>query len=122
MPPHPDWVQRIVNLAAENLVPTWFAGFGEFAQVENPDRETDETLVYVNKRGEYRGRGAGSATNILSQTLDGETSATLTRKTVPAKRMLLNGKHYLEKPPMPVKLATHQIKDSVEALAQRLKA
>lgn len=121
-PPHPDWALNIIKQASENLVPVWFAGFGEFAQVEKPDLQNDETLVYVNKRGEYRGRGVGSATNLLAQTLDGETSAILTRKTPPARRMLLNGKHYLDKPPMPVKIAMSQTQDSVAALAERLKA
>jgi hypothetical protein len=59
---------------------------------------------------------------LLAQTLDGEASAILSRKTTPAKRMLLNGKHYLEKPPMPVKLAAAQTQDSMQALVERLKA
>lgn len=121
-PPHPDWVQRIVQQAVDNLVPVWFAGFGEYAQIDKPELETDETLVYVNKIGEYRGRGVGSATNQLAQTLDGETSAILSRKTTPVRRLMLNGKHYLEKPAMPLKFSSSQIKDSVEALAERLKA
>jgi protein gp37 len=119
-PPHPSWVQKIVQHTSDLHIPVWFAGFGEYAQVEKPDLESDETLVYVNQNGEYRGRGVGSATNQLAQTWAGETSALLSRKTVPGRRMLLNGKHYLERAPFPVKLAPeHQ--DSMQALAQRLK-
>lgn len=121
-PAHPDWIQGIIKQATDHLVPVWFAGFGDFAQVARPELDTDETLVFVNKRGEYRGRGAGSATNLLAQTMDGEVSAMFSRKTVPAKRMLVNGKHYLEKAPLPVKFAGSQVKDSVQALAERLKA
>lgn len=119
-PPHPSWVRSIVKLAGEFGIPVWFAGFGDYAQVENPDLQSDESLVFVNCQGEYRGRGAGSATNLLAMTIGGERSELLSKKVVPTtRRMLLDGKPLLQRPPSAVKLpaAAH---DSVQELAARL--
>ncbi|TXH05528.1 MAG: DUF5131 family protein [Nevskiaceae bacterium] len=119
-PPHPSWVRKILRQATDEGIPVWYSGFGEYAQISNPDLQNDETLIFVSPRGEYRGRGAGSATNLLSATVDGETSEIMTRKTVPARRLLLDGKHYLERAPLPA-LITPEM-DSVQALAARLKS
>lgn len=118
-PPHPAWVRKIVRQAADEGIPVWFSGYGEYAQTSAPDLENDETLLFVSPRGEYRGRGAGSATNLLSATIDGESSEVMTQKTMPARRLLLDGKHYLERAPAPVSVPVVQL-DSVQALAARL--
>jgi len=118
-PPHPEWVRTLMRAAGEQGIPVWFGGFGEYAQIAQPDLQGDATLLFVSPRGEYRGRGAGSATNLLSTTIDGETSELMTQNTPSSRRLLLDGRHYLARPPLPATVPTEPV-DSVQALAARL--
>lgn len=106
-PPHPAWVSGVVNIAQERGCNVWFAGYGDFGEIINPDLTAlanDETLILVSQNGECRGRGAGSKTNVLSLTFDGERSAVMTRKMPAKQKILLAGQTWLQKAPVPVKL------------------
>ena len=106
-PPHPEWVNSVVLPAHERGCNVWFAGYGDFGEVLNPDLTTlggDESLMLVNRNGEYRGRGAGSKTNMLSLTFEGEKSAVLSRKLPAKQKLLLEGRSHLQRAPVPVKL------------------
>lgn len=106
-PPHPEWIKSLVDPIGERGCQLWFAGFGDHGEVLKPDLTTltdDESLLLVNRNGEYRGRGAGSKTNMLSLTFEGETSAVLSRKMPAKQKLLLGGRSFLQRAPVPVKL------------------
>lgn len=106
-PPHPDWVRSVLLPAHERGANVWFAGYGDHGEVANPDLTLmgdDDTLLLVNKNGEYRGRGAGSKTNMLSLTFEGERSAVLSRKMPAKQKLLIDGRSHLQRAPVPVKL------------------
>ena len=106
-PPHPEWVNSVVMPTHERGCNVWFGGYGDYGEVLNPDLTalaSDESLLLVNRNGEYRGRGAGSKTNMLSLTFEGEKSAVLSRKLPAKQKLLLEGRSYLQRAPVPVKL------------------
>lgn len=107
LPPHPAWAGSIIHFAQERGCHVWFNGFGEYGEVQKPDLPglaQDESLLLVNRGGEYRGRGAGSKTNMLSLNFEGETSSVMTRKMTAKDKQLIGGQTHLQRAPAPVKL------------------
>jgi protein gp37 len=123
MPPHPQWVQALVDEARVNRVPVWFQGFGEYAQVASSGgRESDPTLLLMQSDGMVRGRGAGSATNVLSTNIEGEAAAVFTRRVHAHRRLTLNGQTLLQRPRRRLAVPSGNEQDSVATLAEYLAA
>lgn len=91
LPPHPDWVRSLMVAAQALNIPVWFKGWGRFAPTARPNRDEDETLLMLNSDGTARGRGVGSKTNFLSDSMDGEASVFFTRRAPPDQIDLIDG-------------------------------
>ena len=103
-PPHPSWVTSLIGALQSHGCNVWFSGYGDYGEVTSPDLANDNSLMLVSRVGDYRGRGAGSMTNMLSMTFDGERSVAMTRNLSPKQKLTVNGKSFLQRAPVPVKL------------------